>query len=84
MSARELKEFVWKAPNGKELVTVFMGSLMMGVGAQIAGGCNMGQGITGVASLSIGSIVATIAIILGNWTMVYFKFIKPMQDMDLD
>ena len=84
LSARQLKEFVWKSPNGKELVTVFMGSLMMGTGAQIAGGCNMGQGITGVASLSIGSIVATLAIIGGNWTMVYFKFIKPMNDMDLD
>lgn len=84
LSAKLLKEFVWKTPGAKELLTVFGGSLMMGVGAQLAGGCNMGQGITGIASLSIGSIVATISIILGNWTMVYFKFIKPMQDMDLD
>ncbi len=84
LSARGLKEFSWKVPPAKELLTVFGGSLMMGFGATAALGCNMGQGITGAATLSVGSIVATIAIILGNWTMVYFKFIKPMQDMDLD
>jgi hypothetical protein len=26
--------------------------------------------------------VASVAIILGNWTMVYFKFIKPMNDLE--
>jgi len=30
--------------------------------------------------LAVSSIVATVFIMLGNWTMVYFKFIKPMQD----
>jgi len=82
LSARGLREFSWKVPPATELITVFFGSLMMGFGAAAAGGCNMGQGITGAATLSIGSILATIAIILGNWCMVYFKFIKPMQDLD--
>jgi len=27
--------------------------------------------------------VANLFIILGNWTMVYFLLIKPMQDMDV-
>jgi uncharacterized membrane protein YedE/YeeE len=82
LSAKGLKEFSWKVPPAKELLTVFGGSLMMGFGATAALGCNMGQGITGAATLSIGSLVATISIILGNWTMVYFKFIKPMGDLD--
>jgi hypothetical protein len=84
LSARGFKEFSWKTPPAKEMLTVFGGSLMMGFGASTALGCNMGQGITGFSTLSIGSISATIAIILGNWTMVYFKFIKPMGDLDLD
>lgn len=84
LSARGMNEFLWKIPPAKELLTVMFGSLLMGFGATLALGCNMGQGITGVATLSIGSLVATLAIILGNWTMVYFKFIKPMQDLDLD
>jgi uncharacterized membrane protein YedE/YeeE len=84
ISAKILKEFTWKTPPAKELLTVFGGSLMMGFGATVGGGCNVGQALTGFSTLSIGSIVATIFIILGNWTMVYFKFIKPMQDLDID
>jgi uncharacterized membrane protein YedE/YeeE len=83
LSARGLKEFSWKTPRDPmELLTVLGGSLMMGFGSSLALGCNVGQAITGVSSLSVGSLVATLAIIFGNWTMVYFKFIKPMQDMD--
>jgi uncharacterized membrane protein YedE/YeeE len=59
---------------------VFSGSLIMGFGAAIAGGCSMGHALTGVSSLALSSIVATIFMILGNWTMVYFMFIKPMKD----
>lgn len=80
ISAKILKEFSWKMCSAQELVTVFGGSLLMGFSAVVAGGCNIGQGLTGAATLSLGSISALIAMILGNWTMVYFKFIKPMQD----
>jgi uncharacterized membrane protein YedE/YeeE len=64
-----------------ELLSVVGGSLLMGFGATVAGGCNIGQGLTGASTLSIGSLVAILFIILGNWTMVYIKFIKPMEDM---
>jgi uncharacterized membrane protein YedE/YeeE len=76
LSARSLKEFKWKIPPAKEFLTVFFGSVIMGIGAVIAGGCNLGHGITGFSTMAISSIVATFSIILGNWTMVYFKFIK--------
>lgn len=83
ISAKLLKEFIWKTPRDpRELLTVLAGSFIMGFGAVAAGGCNVGQALTGFATLSVASIVATIAIILGNWTMVYFKFIKPMKDME--
>jgi len=83
ISAKILNEFAWKTPrDAKELLTVLGGSLMMGFGAATAGGCNVGQALTGVTTLSIGSIVATVSIILGNWTMVYFKFIKPMNETE--
>jgi hypothetical protein len=35
-----------------------------------------------MSGLALQSIVATVFIILGNWTMVYFMFIKPMQDLE--
>jgi len=80
LSARLLKEFRWKVPPAEELLTVLGGSVMMGAGAVLGGGCNIGQGLTGFSSLALASVLATIFIILGNWTMVYFKFIKPMSE----
>ncbi len=80
LSAKVLKEFKWQAPPAQELMRVFVGSLVMGFGAATAGGCTIGHALTGISSLALSSIVATIFMVLGNWTMVYFTFIKPMQD----
>jgi uncharacterized membrane protein YedE/YeeE len=75
-SAVGLKEFKWKTPPAKEVLTVFFGSILMGIGAVIAGGCNLGHGVTGMSTMSLSSLVAIISIMLGNWVMVYFKFIR--------
>lgn len=80
ISAKLLKEFRLKAPGAGELLYTFAGGLVMGFGAATAGGCTVGHALTGVSTLSVASIVTTIFIILGNWTMVYFKFIKPMKE----
>jgi len=78
LSAIALKEFKWKIPQAKEFLTVFFGSVLMGIGAVIAGGCNLGHGVTGFSTMAVSSIVAITSIMLGNWAMVYFKFIRPM------
>jgi uncharacterized protein len=80
ISAKALKTFKWRVPGAKQLVAIMIGSFTMGFGAVLAGGCNIGQALTGFATLSVGSIVATLAIIAGNWTMVYFKFIRPSRE----
>ena len=80
ISAIGLKEFKGKILPAKEFLTVLFGSIIMGIGAVIAGGCNLGHGVTGFSTMALSGIVTTVAIILGNWTMVYFKFIKPMND----
>lgn len=41
------------------------GGLVMGIGAGIAGGCNLGHGMVGVPLLSLGSILATASIVAG-------------------
>jgi uncharacterized protein len=78
LSAKARKEFSWKIPPVGQFLTVFGGSVMMGVGAVIAGGCNLGHGVTGVSTGAISSIIAITAIVMGNWAMSYFKFIRPM------
>lgn len=75
-SAITTKEFGWRAPNAKTLVTQFGGGLLMGFSGTLAGGCNVGHGLTGMTSLALASLVSLIFIILGCWTMVYFLFIR--------
>jgi len=83
ISGKLLQEVKLKVPPADELAKVLFGGFLMGVGAQIGGGCNIGHSLTGVSTLAVSSWVANIFIILGNWTMVYFLLIKPMQDMDV-
>ena len=42
-----------------------VGGLFMGIGAGIAGGCNLGHSLVGVPLLSLGSMATTIAMIAG-------------------
>lgn len=57
--------FRWSRPDPSRLGIYLIGGALMGLGAIMAGGCNVGQGLTGLATLSVQSIVATTAIILG-------------------
>jgi hypothetical protein len=71
-------EFAIRAPEPKILLQTFVGGLLMGFGAMVSGGCNIGHILSGVPQLSLGSILGGICIILGGWTMAYFLFIRPM------
>jgi uncharacterized membrane protein YedE/YeeE len=42
-----------------------LGGFLMGVGAAIAGGCNLGHSLVGVPLLSLGSITTTVSMLLG-------------------
>jgi uncharacterized membrane protein YedE/YeeE len=83
ISGKFLKEVKMKVPPADELIKVLLGGFVMGVGAQIGGGCNIGHSLTGVSTLAVSSWVANAFIILGNWTMVYFLLIRPMRGMDV-
>ena len=75
-SALKTKEFGWRSPKAQTLATQFGGGLLMGFAGTLAGGCNVGHGLTGLTTLALSSVVSLIFIILGCWTMVYFLFIK--------
>jgi uncharacterized membrane protein YedE/YeeE len=44
-----------------------VGGLLMGIGAALAGGCNLGHGLVGVPLLSLGSITTVAAMLPGVW-----------------
>lgn len=64
-----------RVPSASRLLQNLGGGLLMGWGANLAGGCNIGHGVTGVSVLSIGSIWATVATAGGVWiaTALVFK-----------
>ncbi|MFH1814164.1 MAG: YeeE/YedE family protein [Pseudomonadota bacterium] len=49
-----------------DLVRHGIGGALMGIGGVLASGCSVGQGITGVSTLSLGSAIALLAIIIGS------------------
>jgi hypothetical protein len=71
-------EFAIRAPEPKILLQTLAGGLLMGFGAVVSSGCNIGHILSGVPQLSIGSIVGGLSIVAGGWTMAYFMFIRPM------
>lgn len=73
-AARSHGEFAWRAPGAQRLLQALGGGLMMGVGAGIAGGCNIGYGLTGVPLFGLSSLTATLSIVLGVWTGAYLLF----------
>jgi len=48
----------------------------MGIGAILAEGCNITQGLTNSATLALGSLVAFGAMILGAWVTVRLMFLR--------
>jgi len=69
VAAKLAGEFALRVPEPGRLAQQFGGGIVMGLGAGLAGGCNIGHGITGVSALALSSLVATIFTILGVWTM---------------
>lgn len=62
----------------KDFVTHLVGAILMGFGGVLALGCTIGQGITGVSTLAVGSIAALLAIIFGSaltMKMQYYKLV---------
>ncbi len=69
LSAFRRGEAAWRSPDPKSLVRQSAGGLTMGLGASLAGGCNIGHGITGIATLGLGSILGVFSIMAGCWIM---------------
>lgn len=64
-SAVHTKTFHLTRPDPSRIPHYIIGGIFMGVGAIMAGGCNIGQGMSGVSTLSINSLLATAAIVMG-------------------
>ena len=66
LCALVMKNFRWEGFGGTEdLANHLVGALLMGVGGVTAMGCTIGQGLSGLSTLSLSSFVALAAIMAG-------------------
>lgn len=68
--------------NLKDFITHLVGGILMGVGGVLAMGCTIGQGITGVSTLSIGSIMALLSIIFGSALTMKMQYYRMMYEKE--
>ena len=68
--------------NWKDFAMHASGALLMGIGGVLAMGCTIGQGITGVSKLALGSIVTIVSIIGGSAATMKYQFYLMMREDD--
>ncbi len=76
-------EFKWQVPNLPSTARMATAGLIMGLSATFAGGCNIGHGFSGLPTLALSSITATLFTFLGAAFGVYWRFVRP-QPIRLD
>ena len=52
--------------NRSEMISYLVGAVLMGFGGVLSFGCTIGQGVTGMSTLAMGSIMALVSIIFGS------------------
>jgi uncharacterized membrane protein YedE/YeeE len=76
-AAKSAGEFRWKLPPGWTVVKLFGGGLLMGSAALLADGCNINQGLTNSATLSIGSLVTFASMGAGAYIALWALYLRP-------
>jgi uncharacterized membrane protein YedE/YeeE len=59
-----------------DFVAHFIGAILMGLGGVLAMGCTIGQGITGISTLAIGSFITFISIVYGSALTMKVQYYK--------
>lgn len=69
----------WFASFG-DFVNHAIGGVLMGVGGVLSMGCTVGQAITGMSTLAIGSLLTFIAIVIGAAATMKYQYWRMMQE----
>ncbi|QLB19578.1 hypothetical protein A6B41_09055 [Mannheimia granulomatis] len=77
IAAKGSKEFKWRMPDLTTCRNSVIGGLLMGVGASLAGGCTIGNGLTATAVMSAKGWISLFFIMIGVWIMTHFVYVRP-------
>jgi hypothetical protein len=69
-------EFKFRIPSPERTLQGFGGGLIMGAGAKIGMGCNIGHIFSGWPQLALGSLLGGFFIIIGCWFATYILFMR--------
>jgi len=75
ISARMRGTLKLRSADPPTLLFALLGGVLVGAGAAIGRGCFIGNGVSGVALLSLHSIIFAVATVIGNWitTAIYLR-----------
>ncbi|MCK6389994.1 MAG: YeeE/YedE family protein [Azonexus sp.] len=75
------RSFRWEGfASVEDTATHLIGAALMGFGGVTAMGCTVGQGITGVSTLALGSFLTLAAILLGSVAAMKIQYWRMMRD----
>jgi uncharacterized membrane protein YedE/YeeE len=58
-----------------------VGGVLLGVGGVLALGCTIGQAITGVSTLAVGSMLTFFAIVIGSVLTLKYQYWRIMREV---
>ncbi|POP50686.1 hypothetical protein CHU32_00565 [Superficieibacter electus] len=83
IAAKASREFRVRAADVGTTLRSASGGVLMGVGASMAGGCSIGNGLVMTAMLTWQGWIGLIFMILGVWTASWFLYVRPQRKAKL-
>ncbi len=76
-------KFRWEwFASGADFARHVVGGLLMGFGGVLAMGCTIGQGISGMSTLALGSLVTLVSIVAGSAATMKYQYYRMMRELD--
>ncbi|WP_051919088.1 YeeE/YedE family protein [Basilea psittacipulmonis] len=79
IAAKASGEFRVRVPDTKTIISSLFGGVLMGIGASLAGGCTVGNGMVETALFSWQGWISLLFFTLGTWIAAYFTIVRPQQ-----
>lgn len=77
LGAKLSREFRFRLPDKKTLAYASIGGILMGIGASLAGGCTIGNGLVETSLFSYKGWVATVFFLIGAYIATFYTIILP-------
>lgn len=83
IAAKGSREFRVRPADASTTLRSASGGLLMGVGASMAGGCSIGNGLVMTAMLTWQGWIGLVFMILGVWSASFLLYVRPRQKAQL-